>query len=224
MPIEVETKDCTALSDSELAAMGDICADGPARFDIGLLSKQREEWVLITQARQNTALQGFSFCTLERIGGTPCVLIGMASVKRTAKRSEILRGIVTDQLRRAVLAFPDEDVLVGTRFVDPSGFEAFSAALRLTDVVPRPGHKATGEERAWGRRLAKRFGVDHDYDDRAFVARGDGGAPCVLDHETLKPASIDPEVAAQFANVDPGRGDCLIAFGWAMAEDLARLA
>jgi len=125
MAIETETKDCTSLSDAELAEMGDICTDGPARYDIGLLSKQREEWVLVTLARNGNALQGFSFCTLERIGGTPSVLIGMASVKRTTKRNEALRAILGAQFRRAVLAFPDEDVIIGTRFIDPSGFEAF---------------------------------------------------------------------------------------------------
>jgi hypothetical protein len=127
-----------------------------------------------------------------------------------------------DQLRRAVLAFPDEDVLIGTRFDNPGGFEAFKS---LNDVVPRPGHKATGEERAWGRRLAKRFGVDaSEYDDRAFVARGDGAVPCLLDHESQKPEKIDPDVAAFFGAVDSARGDVLIAFGWAMAEDLEKLS
>ena len=224
MAIETETKDCTSLSDAELAEMGDICADGPAKYDIGLLSKQREEWVLVTLARNGNALQGFSFCTLERIGGTPSVLIGMASVKRTGKRNEALRAILGAQFRRAVLAFPDEDVIIGTRFVDPSGFEAFRAVLKLDDIVPRPDHKATGEERAWGRRLAKRFGIDGSYEDRAFTATGTGAPPCVLDHESLKPDSVDPEVRALFAGVDVARGDSLVAFGWAMAEDLAALA
>jgi hypothetical protein len=226
MAIETETKDCTSLSDAELAEMGDICADGPAKYDIGLLSKQREEWVLVTLARNGNALQGFSFCTLERIGGTPSVLIGMASVKRTAKRNEALKAMLGAQFRRALLAFPDEDVIIGTRFIDPSGFEAFRSVLKLDDIVPRPEHKATGEERAWGRRLAKRFGIDGSYEDRAFIATGSGvGAPpCVLDHETLKPEAIDPDVAALFADVDPERGDSLVAFGWAMAEDLAGLA
>jgi hypothetical protein len=54
MTLEVETKDCTALSDAELAEMADICTDGPAGFDIGLLSKQPEAWVLITQIRDAT--------------------------------------------------------------------------------------------------------------------------------------------------------------------------
>ncbi|MGH9182618.1 MAG: hypothetical protein ACRDZ9_02175 [Acidimicrobiales bacterium] len=222
MAIDVETKDCTALSDAELAEMGDICTDGPARFSIGLLSKQREEWVLVTRARSSGVLQGFSFCTLERIGGTPSVLVGVASVKRTLKRAEVLKAMVGDQFRRAVLAFPDEDVVVGTRLTDPAGFEAFSAFTQLHDIVPQPGRKATGEERAWGRRLAKRFGVESGYQDRELIARGDGTPPCVLDHESLQPD--DPEVAALFAGLDASRGDSLIAFGWAMAEDLAPLA
>jgi hypothetical protein len=146
------------------------------------------------------------------------VLVGLASVARTAKRDAVLKALMTDQFRRAVLAFPDEDVLVGTRFVDAGGFEAFR---NLEDIVPRPDHKATGEERAWGRRLAKRFGID-SYDDRLFVATGDGSYPACLDHTTLKPESIDGEVAKLFTDVEVERGDTLIASGWAMAEFLAK--
>ena len=81
MAIEVTTKDCTQLSDAELAEMADICAEGPSRFEAGLLSKQAEAWVLVSLAREGAGLKGFSFCTLERIGGTPSVLIGLASVQ-----------------------------------------------------------------------------------------------------------------------------------------------
>ena len=51
------------------------------------------------------------------------------------------------------------------------GFRAFQG---LADVVPGAGQKATGEERAWGRRLAKRFGADGRIVDRSFVVSGDG--------------------------------------------------
>src|SRR3954451_15202509 len=142
MALETETKDCTQLGDAELTEMADICTDGPAGYDVGLLSKQAEDWVLVTQVRENGKLLGFSFCTLERIGGTPCVLVGLASIKRTARRDAVLKALIQDQLRRAWLAFPDEDVLVGTRFLDASGFLAFKG---LEDIVPRTGHKATGE-------------------------------------------------------------------------------
>jgi hypothetical protein len=222
MAIQVETKDCTALSDSELVDMADICAEGPAGYEIGELSKQREEWVLISRATDNGKVHGFSFCTLERIGGTPCLLIGLASVKRGSKRDAVLKALMTDQYRRAVLAFPDEDVLVGTKFIDPAGYQAFKG---LEDVVPRPDHKASGEERAWGRRLAKRFGVEASaYDDRTFLATGTGSHPEVFDHESLKPEAIPADVAAFFKGVTASRGDSLVAFGWAMAEDLAKLA
>ncbi|HET9691596.1 MAG TPA: hypothetical protein VFP61_10615 [Acidimicrobiales bacterium] len=218
MTLEVDTKDCTALSDTELGEMADIVTDGPAGFDIGLLSKQAEAWVLITQARDAGKLAGFSFCTLERIGGTPCLLWGLASVKRTAKRDSVLKAVAADQFRRAVLAFPDEDVLVGTRFIDPGAFAAFAG---LEDVCPRPGHKPTGEERAWSRRLAKRFGAEGRIDDRSFVVTGDGSAAGVFDFSAAKPEKVDAEVAALFAPLDHDRHDVLIAFGWGMAEDLA---
>jgi len=218
MAIEVETKDCTALSDAELGEMADICTDGPAGYDVGLLSKQREAWVLITQARDNGKLQGYSFCTLERIGGTPCLLVGLASVKRTARRDAVLKAMMADQYRRALLAFPDEDVLVGTKFIDSAGYAAFKG---LEDVVPRPGHKASGEERAWGRRLAKRFGAEGRIDDRTFIVSGDGSAVGCLDHESAKPETLDPDFAAFFDGLNRDRCDYLIAFGWAMAEDLA---
>jgi hypothetical protein len=221
MAIVVDTKDCTALSDAELGEMADISADGPAGYDVGLLSKQREEWVLVTQVHEANKLLGYSFCTLERIGGTPSVLIGLASVKRNGKRDAVLKALIGDQLRRAVLAFPDEDVLIGCRLLDPAGFQAFKG---LEEVVPRPGHKATGEERAWGRRLAKRFGAEGRIDDRNFVLSGDGNTSPALDFESAKADGIKPDIIAFFKSFKKGRGDTLVAFGWAMAEDLVARA
>jgi hypothetical protein len=218
MTLATETKDCTALADAEVSEMADMVTDGPAGFDIGLLSKQAEAWVLITQVRDAGKLNGFSFCTLERIGGTPCLLWGMASVKRNAKRDQVLKAILTAQFRRAVLAFPDEDVLVGTRLLDAGAFTAFKG---LEDICPRPDHKPTGEERAWSRRLAKRFGAEGRIDDRSFVVTGDGAVAGSFDFAPTKPEGIDPEVAALFEPLDPENHDVLIAFGWAMAEELA---
>jgi len=220
MAIAIETKDCTALSDEELSEMADVGADAGG-YDVGLVSKHCDEWVLITQAHEGSKLVGFSFFTLERIGGTPSVLIGLASVSRTPKREAVLSAMVGDQLRRAVLAFPDEDVLVGVRLIDPGGFSAFDG---LVDVVPRPGHKPTGEERAWARRLAKRFGAENAVDDRTMVIAGTGELPAALDYEAAVPEAVDGDVAALFELVDRARGDSLVAFGWAMAEDLAARA
>jgi hypothetical protein len=218
MGIDVGTKDCTALSDAELAEMADICTDGPAGFDIGLLSKQRDAWVLITQAYDSGKLAGFSFCTLERIGGTPCLLWGLASIKRTPKRATTLAALTADQFRRAVLAFPDEDVLIGTRFIDPGAFAAFDG---LEDICPRPGHKASGEERAWSRRLAKRFGAEGRINDRTFVVEGDGNAVGIFDYGPTEDDKVDEGMIDFFTPIDAGRRDVLIAFGWGMAEDLA---
>ena len=222
MAIEVETKDCTMLGDAEIEEMADLCADGPNPFGIGLISKQTEEWVLISTAREGGRLKGFTLFTLERIGGTPSVIIGLASIHRTSKRDTVLRALMTEQLRRAVLAFPDEDVVIGARFNEPSGFEAFKI---LTGIVPRPGHKSSGEERAWGRRFVKRFGLSTlTYDEKRFTSPGKGTQACVMDHTSLKEEKIDADVAAYFDKLNVADGDVLVATGWALSEDLAKLA
>jgi hypothetical protein len=217
MPMGVTTKDTTALSDAELAEMADLCADRDPGFEIGFLSKQREEWVLVTHAREGNKLRGYSFCTLERIGGTPSLLVGLACIDRNSKSEQALKSIMADQYRRALLAFPDEDVLLGTRLITAEGFRAFTG---LTDVVPSPGAKATGEERAWARRLAKRFGCDGRLDDRAFVLKGDGSPEGGLDFWATK-VRLPDGVEALFKGANVAKGDRLVAFGWAMAEDLA---
>src|SRR5690606_4934853 len=101
------------------------------------------------------------------------------------------KGLMAEAYHRALMAFPDEDVVVGSRLVAPDGLEAFK---QVDDLIPRPGHRAVGEERAWGRRLAKRFGVDSHYDEKSFVVatNGQGG---FIDHECLKPEKIKAEVA-----------------------------
>ena len=219
MALDVITKDCAQLNDAELAEMADLCAESVSKYEVGLLSKQAEAWVLVTLVREGNGLRGFSFSTLERIGGTPAILIGLAHVKRTGRRDAVLKAVIHDNFRRALMAFPDEDVLVGTRMNRPDGFEAFRA---LVDINPRPGHKASGEERAWGRRLAKRFGVEVGYDDKIFIARGDGAYPLVFDHESLKPENLDAEVAKLFKPLKARNGDSLVACGWIMAEELLK--
>lgn len=216
MPMVVETKDCTGLTDTELEELADLGVEAPG-FDIGFLSKEREAWVLVTSVRDGRKLRGYSFCTLERIGGTPSLLVGVASVDRTTRAEAALKAMMADQFRRALLAFPDEDVLLGTRLLAPEGFRAFAG---LADVVPTPGERATGEERAWARRLAKRFGCDGRLDDRTFVLKGDGSTVGGLDFQHPK-VKLPDNVENLFAGVNSSKGDRLVAFGWAMAEDLA---
>jgi hypothetical protein len=104
-------------------------------------------------------------------------------VDRNAKSDQTLKAILHDQFRRALLAFPDEDVLLGSRLTSPDGFRAFAG---LDDVVPRLGYKPTGEDRAWGRRLAKRFGSEKSIDDKTFIMTVTPGPVGGLDYTAAK--------------------------------------
>ena len=215
MGVEVETRDCIAVTDpdlDEMAAMG-------TAFDVARFTKAKEDWVLCTRARLDGKLNGVMFATLERIGGTPCVLVGLLSVKRSAKRDAVLKGLTAEAYHRALMAFPDEDVVVGTRMISADAWESFKS---LSDIIPRPGHRAVGEERAWGRRLAKRFGVDPMYDEQSFVVKS-AGQTGFLDHVSLKPEKIADDVTLLVSGVKADKGGALIVHGWTMAENLVKL-
>ena len=87
--------------------------------------------------------------------------------------------------------------------------------------MPFPGHKSSGEERAWARRLAKRFGCESRLDDRTFVLKGDGAVAGGLDFFAAKVKLPEGVEHALRRGRRRDRGDRLVAFGWAMAEDLA---
>jgi hypothetical protein len=214
MAVVVVTNDASALTDADLDEMGSM----EGAFDIGALSKAKEDWVLATCARIDGKLHGFMFSTLERIGGTPCVLIGMLSVRRHSRRDSVLRGLMHEAYHRALMAFPDEDVVVGSRFVLPDALDAFE---KLDQVTPSPGTRAVGEERAWGRRLAKRFGIDAKYEAESFTAKQ--GQSGFLDFVSAKPEKLDKDVVGLFKSVNAKAGDVIVAYGWTMAEDLVKL-
>jgi hypothetical protein len=206
----VVTKDCAALGDSDFAEMADLAAPS-AGWGLGLLSKQAEEWVLSSLAFEQDRLQGFMLTTLERIGGTPAMVIGVASITRSKQRSAVLKALMHESYHKALMAFPDEDVIVASRLVNPGPLEAFHG---LEGVRPWPEVRANGEERAWGRRLSKRFGAVA-FDDRTMIARGDG-EHLMFDHESTKAA----KGAEILSGCDTSAGQYVIAWGWAMAEFL----
>jgi hypothetical protein len=219
MAMTVTTKDTTALRETEIAEMADLSLGRAPYFDLAFLTEQRASWVLVTQVREGNKLRGYSFGTLERIGGTPALLVGIALVDRNSKSDQTLRVLIGDQFRRALLAFPDEDVLLGTRLTTPDGFRAF---LGLEGIVPRPDYKPTGEDRAWARRLAKRFGNERAIDDKTFIMAIDDGRPVGgLDYVASR-AAVPAGSDGTFSCVQAEKGERLVVFGWAMAESLAK--
>ena len=214
MPLEVITNDASSLTDADLDEMGSI----EGAFDIGAISKAKEDWVLTTAARIDGKLHGFMFSTLERIGGTPCVLIGMLSVRRNSKRDTVIRGLMGEAYHRALMAFPDEDVVVGSRFVSADGLEAFD---KLDEVTPAPGVP----RRRRGARLGPptRQAVRCRRQVRRQDVRRPNGQSGFLDFESSKPEKLDADVRRDVLVLKPKSGDVMIAYGWTMAEDLVKL-
>jgi hypothetical protein len=213
--MHVESRDSVSLKPAELDELGQLVSSlGLALMD-EQLDQHVEQFPLIAVCADEDELFGFLFGSLERIGGTPCILWGLGGVRRGKTARPALDALVAELYRRAAISFPDEDVLVAGRIAAPSAYTLFGA---LDDVCPRPKYSPNGEERAWGRRLARRFGCDDRYDDRSSRLEACGRPELVLDARAVKAGG---KAAAEIVGEqDPAQGQAVIAYGWAMAEAL----
>jgi hypothetical protein len=218
--MNVESRDSVSLKPAELDEFGQLLAAAGLPVPDAELDRQVESFPLVVLAQLDGELQGVMLGSLERIGGTPAILWGTGVARKGKQSSIALRAMTGELSRRAAISFPDEDVLVATRLCQAS---AYTLLQSYANVVPRPAYTPNGEDRAWGRRLAKRFGCDGAFDDRAFtVALKGRKPPCVpvLDASGLK-ATGGAKVVSLVGDLDATRGQAMIAFGWAVAEELA---
>lgn len=214
--MQIESRDSVSLKPAELDELGQLLASvGLSGMDHEL-EAHVETFPLVVVASEDDGHHAFLFGSLERVGGTPCILWGLGAVRRGRQAGVAVKGLVGELYRRAAISFPDEDVLVAGRIGHAA---AYSLLGGLTDVVPRPDYSPTGEERAWGRRLARRFGCEARYDDRAFRLAATGSPEAVLDASTVKGGG--KAATAVVGTVDVTRGEAVIAFGWATADALA---
>ena len=162
MALQVVTNDASALTDTDLDELATI--DGA--FDIGVLSKAKEEWVLDHHRSDRRQVARIHVLHARTHRGHT------VRADRADERSPLVEA-------RDRAARPDERGLPPSADGVPRRGRGGRIAIRhrrrrsaafkeLIDVTPSPGSNAVGEERAWGRRLAKRFNVDADYDARTL--------------------------------------------------------
>jgi hypothetical protein len=212
----VESRDSVSLKPAELDEIGQFITTVGLPIGEEQLDQHVEHFPLVALVIEDDEIHGVLFGSLERIGGTPCILWGLGGVRKGRTARPSLEQLVGELYRRAAISCPAVAVLVAGRIAHPAAYSLFSA---LNDVCPRPKYNPNGEERAWGRRLARRFGCDARYDDRAFRVKKASLSEFVLDARHVKlggKAAVD-----LVGKVTPEKGEALIAYGWAMAEQLA---
>jgi hypothetical protein len=216
MVMAVESRDSVSLKPAELDELGQLVHSVGLPLADEQLDQHVEHFPLVVLTNHEEVLSGFLFGSLERIGGTPCILWGLGAIRKGKNARPALEELVGELYRRAAISFPDEDVLVAGRMAQPAAYALLGG---LADVCPRPKYNPNGEERAWGRRLARRFGCDARYDDRSFRVATGGGPEPVFDTRAVKAGG---KAATEIiGTVDPASGEAVIAYGWAMAEMLA---
>ena len=110
--MQVESRDSISLKPAELDELGQLLASvGLSGMDHEL-EAHVEHFPLVVMAVEDEGNHGFLFGSLERVGGTPCILWGLGAVRRGRQSGAAVKGLVGELYRRAAISFPDEDVLV----------------------------------------------------------------------------------------------------------------
>ncbi len=218
--MNVESRDSVSLKPAELDEFSQLLGTSGIQLTEEQLDLQVEAFPLAVVAMFESEVQGVMLGSLERIGGTPAILWGLGVARKGKQAANALKAMTGELSRRAAISFPDEDVLVATRLSQP---RCYTLLASYANLVPRPGYVANGEDRAWGRRLAKRFGLEPHFDDREFTVAVKGRKPTcvpVLDASSVK-ATGGAKIVSLVGELDATRGKAMIAFGWAFAEELA---
>src|SRR5262245_14827483 len=120
--MNVESRDSVSLKPAELDELGQFVAGFGLPVTDVQLDRHIEQFPLLAVVAVDEALQGFLFGSLERIGGTPCILWGLGGTRKGKDARTTLEALVGELYRRAAISFPDEDVLVAGRLAHASGY------------------------------------------------------------------------------------------------------
>ena len=215
--MDVESRDSVSLKPAELDELGQLASGVGLPLQDEQLDRHVEQFPLVAIAVDEGELHGFLFGSLERIGGTPCILWGLGVIRRGRQARPSLDGLVAELYRRAAISFPDEDVLVAGRVAHPAAYSLLGRAHRR---VPAPEVHARTARSGRGADGSPAGSAATPATTTARSASRRTTAPeLVLDARTVKAGG---KVAAELiGEVDPARGEAVIAYGWAMAEALA---
>src|SRR5438309_9264142 len=142
--MDVDIRDSASLKPAELDELSQVLRSAGSPLPETTIDDQVERFSRVTMVMDEDEIHGFLFGSLERIGGTPCVLWGLGATTTTVTEpGPVLAAMTTELYRRAAISFPDEDVLVAGRIAHPALYRLFGD---LQEPVPRPGYRASGED------------------------------------------------------------------------------
>src|SRR5437660_8096329 len=133
--MDVDIRDSASLKPAELDELSQVLRKAGSPLPESTIDDQLERFSRVTMVTDDEELHGFLFGSLERIGGTPCILWGLGATRKGRTARVTLEDLVGELYRRAAISFPDEDVLVAGRLAHPAGYALLSG---LDDVCPRP--------------------------------------------------------------------------------------
>ena len=100
--MDVDIRDSSSLKPAELDVLSQVLRDAGSPLDDKALDQQVESFSRVSLVvAEDDEVQGFLFGSLERIGGTPCVLWGLGATRGDVEAAPVLGALTTELYRRA---------------------------------------------------------------------------------------------------------------------------
>src|SRR2546426_1938954 len=146
--MDVDIRDSASLKPAELDELSQVLRKAGSPLPESTIDDQLERFSRVTMVTDDEEIHGFLFGSLERIGGTPCVLWGLGATDANGEAGPLLEAMTTELYRRGAISFPDEDGLVAGRIANPALYPLFG---RLPEPCPPPRSPAPRGDPGLGR-------------------------------------------------------------------------
>src|SRR5258705_7088216 len=153
--MDVDIRDSASLKPAELDELSQVLRKAGSPLPETTIDDQVERFSRVTMVMDEDEIHGFLFGSLERMGGTPCVLWGLGATAIITEPGPVLAAMTTELYRRAAISFPDEDVLGAGRIAHPAMYRLVGG---LPEPLPPPRPPARGGDPARGRPPAQPVG------------------------------------------------------------------
>src|SRR5438105_2170461 len=110
--MDVDIRDSASLKPAELDELSQVLRKAGSPLPESTIDDQVERFSRVTMVVRDDEIHGFLFGSLERIGGTPCVLWGLGATTANGEAGPMLEAMTTELYRRAPVDAAKGDTMI----------------------------------------------------------------------------------------------------------------
>jgi hypothetical protein len=207
MAYSIQVLDSDSVKINQLNDCYKLTQEESIFFDFEIFTDAQEKFSHLCLTYDDKKLLSFLFCSFDRIGGTPSIILGFSATKTLPNSEEIIQAFLDTLTSKAKISFPDEDILITARVIDAS---AYSLLNNYREAFPQAKMKLSGEDKARGKRISKWYSMENTYTEEKSIVTASEPQPVTFGSSFSAESSDAKKI---IENIKTNK-DCLIVYSW----------